>query len=117
MRFDKLLLVTLVVISALIIAEGKGERPGADQCGTLPLALEKIEQIKQGDSRSKVEHDFQEDGGLNQRERTRYSFKRCRFIKIDVDFAFPKNSDLGNFAPTDKILHVSRPYLEYPIQD
>ncbi len=79
-------------------------------------ALNTIKGLKLGDSRAQVERDFQMDGGMTFAPQTRYRFKKCPFVKVDVDFSGP-NTDKGDISPTDKITGISRLYLEYPFSD
>jgi hypothetical protein len=43
--------------------------------------------------------------------------KSCSFIKIDVEFAGEGIEKRSDYLPGDKIVRVSRPYLEYPVFD
>ena len=58
---------------------------------------------------------FEEDGGLQFRTQVRSVFKDCPDIKIDVEFSAEDESAYGN--RDDKVVNLSRPYLEYPAAD
>ncbi len=79
--------------------------------------LAKVDGLKPGDSRAKVESDFELDGGLQFSEHGRYSWKRCPFIKIDVKFSSTGMKQTPEFLPEDEIVSVSKPYVEYPFTD
>jgi hypothetical protein len=49
--------------------------------------------------------------------RSRYTFKKCHFIKVDVEFSPEKSGKEAGFSPADKVSEVSRLYLEYPVYD
>jgi hypothetical protein len=74
--------------------------------------------LKERNIRSEVERDFVLDGGLQSRGTSRYMFKKCRFIKIEVTFS---NDELSGTwidgSPNDRVVNVSKPYLEYPFMD
>jgi hypothetical protein len=75
--------------------------------------------LKEGSIRSEVERDFVLDGGLQFGRRTaRYMFKKCHFIKITVEYSLEEKA--GNWidgSPNDRVVSVSKPYLEYPFMD
>jgi hypothetical protein len=60
------------------------------------------------------------EGGLSTRTRRRYVYKRCSYIKVDVEFSradvdASPDSTIENLD--DRIVKISRPYLEYSIMD
>jgi hypothetical protein len=74
-----------------------------------------VSNIKPGMTRQSLFRSFEEDGGLQFRSHGRDAYKHCHYIKIDVEFS---GVDGGpDFSPDDKIVNVSRPYLEYPVSD
>jgi hypothetical protein len=88
-----------------------------DTCGEVRQALDDSLQIHIGTTRREVEKRFKEDGGATTREQTRYIFKKCAYIQIEIYFklAAPRNS--LNFSPNDIVIKVSKPYLAYPAAD
>ena len=76
-----------------------------------------ISEIKVGDPRSKVELNFEEDGGMQFPPQTRYLWKDCKYVKIEVEFSHTGANDWSNLRPTDKVVKVSKPYLELPSKD
>jgi hypothetical protein len=74
-----------------------------------------ISSIQVGNSRRSLSGLFEEDGGMQFREHGRYVYKQCPFIKIDIEFFAADRGDRE--SPNDKIVKVSRPYLEYPSAD
>ena len=79
--------------------------------------LNTVSEIKLGDPRSKVELNFEEDGGMQFPPQTRYLWKDCKYVKIEVEFSRAGASDWLHFLPTDKVVKVSKPYLELPDKD
>ena len=111
-----LVLITCALMFAILF--GASPKPtNSDACVVIVDALKRIDDLTLGDSRSRLEQSFELDGGLQFRTKSRYVFKKCHFIKIDVEFVGEGFGHDEDFLPTDKIVKVSRPYLEYPIYD
>jgi hypothetical protein len=88
-------------------------------CSIVSQALEAVGRIHKGTTRADVEREFVRDGGLFSRERTRYSFRICPSIKVEITFAPGKGGE-GDFvsgSPSDTVTSVTKPYLEYPVKD
>ncbi len=75
-----------------------------------------IQTIKPGMVRGDLKKMFAEEGGLSARRQRKYVYKTCPYIKVDVEFA-PSDNDMSTEKPEDKIVSISRPYLEYSIMD
>ena len=80
-------------------------------------AIKVVSEIKVGDTRATVEVNFSPDGGLQVGTITRYTFKKCSLIKIDVDFSPNGTPAPTDLSPSDTVVHVSKPYVEYPFAD
>jgi len=76
-------------------------------------ALQETSKLKPGITMDKVEVTFVLDGGMHFRRTSRYSFRKCPSIKVDVEFSGSR----ADSSPTDRIIKVSRPYLELPAYD
>jgi hypothetical protein len=69
--------------------------------------------IKPGATRKDLLRVFTEEGGLSTRTERTYVYKRCRYIKVDVEFAPVGDLQEGlSEMPADKITTISRPYLD-----
>ena len=74
--------------------------------------------IRPGMSRGDLLRVFTTEGGLSTRMHRTYVLKQCPFIKVDVEFAATSNvQDPLTEMPDDKIISISKPYLEYTIAD
>jgi len=76
--------------------------------------------IKIGMTRRQVEDEFPMDGGVHSPSRPRFVHPTCGFFKIDVEFDCKKDAADQNRtidSPDDRVIHVSRPYLEFPYSD
>jgi hypothetical protein len=74
--------------------------------------------VKPGATRRDLLKVFTDEGGLSTRTHRKYVHKQCPYIKVDVQFA-PAGDEGNGFTemPEDKIITISRPYLEYSIAD
>jgi uncharacterized protein YecT (DUF1311 family) len=79
-------------------------------------ALKRLAEVRSGDSRVSLERSFEEDGGMQFAGHSRYVLKKCQYIKVDIDFS---GEGIENRAalPSDRVIRVSRPYVEYPASD
>jgi hypothetical protein len=121
-QFVRDVFFAIAVLSAAQLHGQSPKRPGSssDQCcSVVQNALQALDRIRKGTKRSEIEEQFVIDGGLFSRERTRYSFRLCPLIKVDIAFdADPKDSaGFATGSPNDTVSAVSKPYIEYPVTD
>lgn len=77
-------------------------------------AMRSMRTIKIGMTRAELLTIFTTEGGLSTTSRRTYVYRHCPYIKVDVTFAAAsRNEEL----PTDKILEISRPYLDWSVMD
>ena len=79
-----------------------------------------FESVTNGMTRAGVESRLSEDGGLQFVSPIRFIDPGCRGFKIKVEFEFQKDAADQNravSAPGDKVINVSKPYLERPFMD
>jgi hypothetical protein len=70
--------------------------------------------IKVGMTRSDLMKVFTTEGGLSATSQRTYVYRQCPYIKVDVKFAASsRNEEL----PTDRIVEISRPYLDWSVAD
>ena len=81
-------------------------------------ALRECERIKPGMDREDLLKVFTTEGGLSTAKHRTYVYRRCPYIKVDVDFnpSGPKQ-DVLDERPTDTIVKISKPYLDWSIGD
>jgi len=82
--------------------------------------LADFQTIKVGMTRSQVESKFTHDGGLYTPGEARFTHPTCPYFKIDVDFDFQRNpTDQGRAieGKDDKVIRVTKPYIENPATD
>jgi hypothetical protein len=80
--------------------------------------MEAIDAIKPGMTRADLLTVFTVEGGISTRARRTYVYRLCPYIKVEVDFTPVTNPDdrLTEMSD-DKILKLSRPYLQYSVTD
>lgn len=107
--------VTLVSATAIL----PSSKPQADEhTEWIARSLREIETIKVGMTRLDLLKVFKEEGGISTRTWRRYVYRDCPYIKVDVEFepvGEPENK--VSQSPRDKIIKISRPFLEWSILD
>jgi|SRR5450755_1530094 hypothetical protein len=111
----------LCILSVSAVAQSESQQPPriSSQIDTrasrwIAGALNAIQTIKVGMTRSDLMKVFTIEGGLSTTSQRTYVYRQCPYIKIDVKFAA---SNRDEEFPTDKIVEVSRPYLAWPVVD
>ena len=117
------LLLTLTVVGVLAqdVDSDPRSKKHLDEERTqwIQHVLRSLSTIKPGMTRKDLSSILDTDGGLSFRSQGRYVYRHCPYIKIDVEFS-PVDEDANSYPhwnPDDKIIKISRPYLEYPTSD
>jgi hypothetical protein len=85
---------------------------GTEQACSLEASLSEIRSIQIGSTRADLLKLFTEDGGISERWRRRFVYRKCLMVKVDVDFAPQNNPNDFVERPDDRIVKISKPYLE-----
>lgn len=117
MRTSRAILILLVTCFILKSSPGAGAQAPESKCRVITAALRSVQTLTPGTARSQLEKDFELDGGMQFAAHSRYVFKACNDIKIDVELSGTGIDDRADFLPTDTIVKVSEPYLELPSTD
>jgi hypothetical protein len=80
-------------------------------------SLKEIESVKVGMTRGDLLKVFGEEGGISTRTWRRYVYHECRYIKVDVEFEPIGEPEKPSQSPRDKIIKISKPFLEWSIMD
>jgi hypothetical protein len=108
-------LVTFVSATAILPSES---RAADEHTEWIAKSLKEIESVKPGMTRLDLLRVFKEEGGISTRTSRRYIYRDCPYIKVDVQFepvGEPENK--LNQSPRDKIIKISKPFLEWSIMD
>lgn len=84
----------------------------------LARSLTQIQSVKVGMSRRDLLDVFMTEGGLSSWNARKYAFKGSPYIKVDVVFQRRTSAGGGQRENLDdKIISISKPYIEFPISD
>ena len=86
-------------------------------CEIVTDALRSYSNLKTGMTRRELEQDFTAEGSFSMRSEGVYVYRRCRNIKVTVDFEFDLNAKNVVTAPSDTIKKLSKLYLDYEARD
>ncbi len=103
-------------VSAVAQSESQQNASQTDRERTAWIAgaLNAIQTIKVGMTRSDLMKLFTTEGGLSNASQRTYVYRQCPYIKVDVKFWA---SSRDGESPVDKIVEVSRPYLAWSVMD
>ena len=91
---------------------------GSEQARWIMQHLPELESIKVGMTRGELSKVFMEEGGFSARTSQRYVYRKCGYVKVDVEFApASANDNAIHGRPDDRITKISKPYLEWAIWD
>ena len=118
-----LLTLTITFVQAQDAAINDPTRTQSDEehIKWIDHVMRSIATIQPGMTRKDLLRLFTTEGGLSSRTQKRYVYKHCPHIKVDVEF-FPADDLRGEQDPmadnpADKIVKISKPFLEYSIMD
>lgn len=115
-----MLTIGFVVLLSLMLSSAQSEqrRAGAANCSCAETALRDIRSVKVGMTRKDIEKVLTTEGGISARGARTYVYKNCAYIKVDVQFQAIQHpgEKLKEFSD-DKIIGMSKPYLDNPILD
>jgi len=113
-----LLAFGLVTVSVAAILPSSQSRGADEHTAWVEKSLKEIESVKVGMTRLELLKVFTEEGGISTRTWRRYVYRDCPYIKVDVEFepvGEPENKLTQ--SPSDKIVKISKPFLEWSILD
>ena len=113
---NKLAIVVLLVLMSFNLNSGAQENAHSNDCGLIKQALADYQHVKVGATRAEVGRYFVPDGGAQFPSRTRYIYPRCNYLHVDVEFELTKPTEVSS-SPEDKVVGVSKLYIEYPAKD
>ncbi len=105
------------MLSLVPIAAVGQQNTACSECSVIEEALKAVRQLGPGASRQQLDVEFEMDGGLQDMRGSRYVYRRCHSIKIDVRFEKAPEGMGAETRPSDRLVSVSRPYLELPFAD
>lgn len=89
----------------------------SEQARWILANLPELQSIKVGMTRGQLLKVFREEGGISTRTWRSYVYRKCGYVKVDVEFAPVRDKDSPESSPDDRITKISKPYLELMIMD
>src|SRR5438045_8089837 len=103
-------ILTLAFLAALCVATGHSEDSG--HVHWVEDSLKAMNSIKPGMTRFDLQKVFTTEGGISMRIQRTFVYRGCPYFKVDVEFE-PDEATLQDESPKDKILRISKPYLDW----
>jgi hypothetical protein len=114
-------LICLLSIVTLSFKNVSSAQKQTSDCGCVINALADVQRLKTDSTRKDLMERFTTEGGLSMPKMRTFVYQKCPYIKIDVTFDLVDKSikadRLPREDPADKIIAISRPYLEYGVID
>jgi hypothetical protein len=107
----------LILVTASFVSAQQSEID-EEHTKWIDSVLRTIDTIKPGMTRKDLSTVFVTEGGISTRLQRTYVYRQCPFIKVTVQFE--ATNGLGwDFPemPNDKIVKISRPFLQYSVMD
>jgi hypothetical protein len=114
-------LILLLAFGLITFVSAAPILPSLKSCGTdahtewIARSLKEIESVKVGMTRGDLLRVFHEEGGISTRTWRRYVYRDCPYIKVEVEFE-PVGDPVSQ-SPRDKIIKISKPFLDWSIMD
>ena len=118
-KLIRVLALGLVAIaSAAAVLPASDSRATADHTEWVAKSLKEIESVKVGMTRADLLRVLREEGGISTRTWRRYAYRECPYFKVEAEFEpVGEPGDKLSQNPKDKIIKISRPFLEWSIAD
>ena len=75
-------------------------------------ALKDMQTIQVGMTRKDLLRIFTTEGGISSPQTRQFVYKKCPYFKVQVQFELSQSGDKRTESPDDKIIKISKPYLE-----
>jgi len=107
----------VLLMGVLFVVSPRAEQDNdRTSCSLIEQALKDYQQIKTAGKRHDIAKYFEPDGGLQFPARTRYVYPKCDYLHVDVEFELAKPTEIAS-GPDDRVISVSKLYVEYPAKD
>jgi len=91
--------------------------PGDDHVRWVEATMRRMATVKPGMTRAELLEVFTTEGGLSTRVGQTFVSRDCPYFKVDVTFQPVGRPDPLGASPQDKIVSMTRPYLQFPTLD
>ena len=111
-----LLAVSIVIAFTTFIWSAAQSQDPEGHSEWIAKGLKEMQAIKVGMTRAELLKVFKEEGGSSTRAWRRYVYRESPYIKVDVEFEpVEEPEDKLTHHPHDKIVKISKPFLEWSI--
>ena len=108
----------VTIVFAATIVTSSAARGTDEHTEWIAKSLKEIEGVKIGMTRADLLKVFEEEAGLSSRTWRCYVYRNCAYIKVDVEFeSVSKIENTPKENGNDKIIKISKPFLEWSIMD
>jgi len=107
-------LLWMVVIVGQSVYSQSLSKTEQEHMAWIDSVLRSIHTVKVGMTRADLMKVFTTEGGISDAMQRTYIYRGCGYIKVDVKFAATGPFDE---RPDDRILEISRPYLDWAVSD
>ena len=108
----------VTIVFSATISPSSGASGTDDHTEWIAKSLKEMEGVKVGMTRADLLKVFEEEGGFSSRTSRRYVYRNCAYIKVDVEFeSVSKIENTPKENGNDKIIKISKPFLEWSIMD
>lgn len=110
--------ISLVVAGLTVFARsGAQSHDATTHSEWVAQSLKEMETIKVGMTRADLLRVFREEGGLSTRTQRQYVYRECIYIKVAVEFEPVETTAVLPENGKDKVVKISRPFIEWSVID
>ena len=114
----KPLLGLVLLLTTLSMMSAQEANVDSEHTRWIASVIDSIHTIKPGMTRADVLRVFTTEGGLSNRRHRTYVHKECPYIKVTVEFKpVDDPNNLLAEIPTDRLVSISVPFLQYSVGD
>ena len=117
---QRFVVVCVAVLGISLLHADPNPEMATDKLQWVQKCLADFQAIKVGMTRRQVDSMFRTDGGFQGVVTVCFTHPTCRYFKIDVEFDVQRNpAEQGRVVKGmgDKVIRVSKPYIEAPNYD
>jgi hypothetical protein len=116
-RILLLYIICILLTAAALASRGASAPDERTHEQWVAESFKEMQSVKVGMMRSDLETVFETEGGLSGSLHRSYTYKHCRYFKVDVVFSGASPVPGGNESENDKIISISTPYIAWPRGD
>jgi hypothetical protein len=117
----KIATLCLIVLTSsfALMSRGSTNRSECEEshCKWIETSLTEMQTIKVGMTRADLLKVFMEEGGLSTRTMRTYVYRGCPYLKVNFEFKPVGEVKAFNESPSDKIIKISQPFLQWGVED